>query len=165
MGSVTIGTVDYDIYGTDSGANDYLAARIGAAANWTAETATTKAQALVSATRAIRQWLVKFGVDLDPAESVDEEIQQANYELAYELTQDNDLLKAVNTATTEKRLKAGSAEVEYFRGTSGGKFPVTVQTLLNNWLNAGGYVLALAQAAYGTDEESSLGATDYLTQY
>lgn len=164
MGTVTIGTVNYDVYGDESGADDYLAARIGAD-SWATATSTLKAQALVSATRAIRAWLEWYGVELDPASAVDDEIEQANYELAYELTQDETLLNKTSTSANEKRIKAGSVSIEYFRGVRGGKFPVTVQTLLNNWLEANGYGLASAMAAYGTDEESSLGSTDYEVQF
>lgn len=165
MGTVTISAVDYNIYGTSSDADDYLNARLDAAVNWAAEDADTKARALVSGTRSIRQFLEVRGAELDPAGSVDTEIEQANYELAYELTQDSDILNQSSMTTTEKRLKAGSAEVEYFRGTRGGRFPVTVMNILNNWLDANGYGLDVAMAAYGTSEESTLDSTDYDTQY
>ena len=160
MGSVTIGANSYDIYGTTSGADDYLAARIGAT-EWASATATTQAQALVTGTRQIEAYLTKLGLTADPSASVDTEIEQANYELAYALVVDSTIQDSTNFGLNEKRYKAGSVELEYFSPQKGGRFPSIVQTLLNNWIAAQGGGGSSVGLASGTDEVSSLDAADF----
>lgn len=161
MGSVTIGSDTYNIYGSLAGANTYLAARIGSEA-WTAATETTKEQGLVSGTRLIQTWLASRGYTVDPASAVDIEIEQANYELAFALVADPSVITASTSAVNTRRLKAGSAEIEYFRPGQGGRFPTLVQALLNAWLTeqggAPGFGLPYAS---GTCETSSLTGDDY----
>lgn len=134
MGTVTIATNTYDIYGTVADADVYLAARIGAD-SWTMATADIKAQALVTGTRLIRTWLAAQGYDVDPASAVDVEIENANYELAYALLVNPGLQDQPRQSSgNRKRVKAGSAEVEYFRPDSGSRFSSAVQSLLAVWI-------------------------------
>lgn len=160
MGSVTIGANDYDIYGTQAAATIYLGAKIGQT-EWTAAGTSTQAQALVTATRLIETWLTSKGFTEDPATSTDVNIQNATYELAYALVVSPSLQGAANQNGNRRRVKAGSAEVEYFRPERGGRFPVQVQALLNAFSDAeGGSSLGLPVAS-GTCEESTLDADDY----
>ena len=155
MGAVTISSTSYSVYGDEAGANAYLAARLGAD-SWASATATARAQALVSATRSIQNWLASRGVALDPATSTETEVAEANYDFAFLLTQDSTQLDATTTTTNERKLKAGSAEIEYFRPIRGGRFPASVQLRLNNWLTATGNAAGLGMAAYGTCNRTSL---------
>ncbi len=156
MGTVTIGVNNYDIYGTDAAATIYLAAKIGATA-WASATADTRAQALVTATRLIQTYLAARGQDLDPATASELLVEQATYELAYALMVKPSLQDQATAAGNRKRVKAGSAEVEYFSPERGGRFPAAVQALLNDWLTeqGGGASLGMGYAS-GTCEESTL---------
>lgn len=161
MGSVTIGSDSFDIYGTTAGADSYMAAKIGATA-WAAASSTTKAQALVTGTRMIQRYLASKGQAVDPSGAVDEEIENANYELANALVVDSTIQDNATQSQNTRRLKAGSAEVEYFRPVEAGRFSIQVMELLNAWLSAnGGGSFSGIGAAYGTCNESTLGDTDY----
>lgn len=163
MGIVTISGEDYDIYGSLDGANLYLAARLGAAA-WATATDTIKGQALVTASRLIQNYLVSCGYDIEPEESESKSLAQADYELAYGLFVDPGLQDQIQGAVAAKRrVKAGSAEVEYFASASllnkQASFPSIVQSLLNKWIKiqAGstGFGIAIPYAS-GTCERSTL---------
>lgn len=156
MGAVTIGANTYDIYGTSAAATIYLAARIGSTA-WTSATADTRSQALVTGTRQIQAYLLSRGFDVDPAGAVDAAIENANYELAYLLVVNPALQDVASASNNRRRVKAGSAEVEYFRPEAGGRFPSVVQTLLTGWLaeQAGGSTYSSGYAS-GTCEDSTL---------
>lgn len=161
MGSVTIGSDSFDIYGTTAGADSYMAAKIGATA-WAAASSTTKAQALVTGTRMIQRYLASKGQTVDPSGAVDEEIENANYELANALVVNSEIQDSATQSNNTKRLKAGSAEVEYFRPIDAGRMPFQVNELLNAWLAAnGGGSFSATGAAYGTCNVSTLGDTDY----
>lgn len=161
MGSVTIGSNTYNIYGTSAGADAYLAARIGAS-SWASATADTRAQALVTGTRMIETYLSSQGFTVDPAGAVDEAIENANYELAFALLTDPTIQdKAVMDGGNKKRVKAGSAEVEYFRPGVATRFPSTVQALLNGWISAQGGGVSTSPVYSGTDNKSTLCPGDY----
>lgn len=135
MGTLSLGGNTYAIYGTEAAATIYLAAKIGSV--WGATVTATKQQALVSATRLIRNYIQAVtGEDVDPATNTDIELESADYELAYALVVTPALETMVSSAGNQKRVKAGSAEVEYFKPTAGGRFPITVQGFLNAWLAA-----------------------------
>lgn len=133
MGTLSLGGNTYAIYGTEAGATIYLAAKIESI--WAATSTTKKQQALVSATNLIRNYIrAVTGADVDPTTNTDDELANANYELAYALVVTPALEGMVSSAGNQKRVKAGSAEVEYFKPTAGGRFPITVQGFLNAWL-------------------------------
>jgi hypothetical protein len=133
MGQVTISGNNYDIYGTSAGADIYIAGKI-TDLDWSGLPATKRAQALVSGTRLIRDYLKLKGFDLDPADAVDAKIEEANYELAFLLAFDPSVAEQSTAETNIKALGAGSARVEYFRPVAGGRFPSIVQNLLASWL-------------------------------
>lgn len=136
MGTVTIGADTFDIYGTEAGAATYFRARLGASA-WNSAGSSDKKRGLVSATRWIdsARWqgaptasgqalafprtglLDCDGVAVDDS-TVPAEVDQACYELALKLLEDPTLVDNVNSGSDEKRLKAGSAEIEFFRNAS-----------------------------------------------
>jgi hypothetical protein len=161
MGTLTLGSGTYAIYGTEAGADEYLAAKIGS--TWAGQTADTKKQALVSATRLIRNYIKSVsGDDVDPETNTDEELASADYELAYALSVEPALESSISAAGNQRRVKAGSAEVEYFRPTAGGRFPVQVQIFLNAWLadNAPASSIGVGMNS-GDCEQSSLAAGDF----
>lgn len=140
MGTVTISATDYPIYGTLAGANEYLAASLNAA-TWSAATSDRKAQCLVSATRLIKAYLDSRGIATDPETSTAEQLAHATYELALLLLQNPALANSVMSATgAKKRVKAGSAEVEYAvnvrQVTKAHGFPDAVFALIGAWIAA-----------------------------
>lgn len=160
MGSVTISSNSYDIYGTSAAADIYLGAKLGAA-DWSGASADTKSRALVQGTRLIRTYLAARGHDLDPAEAVDVEVEEANYELAFALVLDPTIASNANSGSNIRRTKAGSAEIEYFRPVEGSRFPVEVQVILNGWLSSQGSSGSAGAFSSGTCEESTLCADDF----
>jgi len=161
MGSVSIGSNNYDIYGTLAGADAYLAAKLSGT-TWIGSTSDTRSRALVEGTRLLRAYLLSLGYDLDPASAVDLAIEEANYELAFALVVDPTIADQTNAGNNNKRLKAGSAEIEYFRPVRGGRFPSQVQAILNGWLaEQGGSSAGGGAFASGTCERSTLDSDDY----
>lgn len=162
MGSLTLGGNSYSIYGTEAGADAYLAAKLGSV--WAAQTATAKQQSLVSATRLIHNYILAVtGTDIDPLTNADSELASADYELAYALIVTPAIEGMISAAGNQKRVKAGSAEIEYFRPVAGGRFPVTVQGFLNAWLAVHAPASANIGAGMnsGDCERSSLCPNDY----
>lgn len=142
MGTVTIGGNPYDIYGTLAAADIYLAARLDAA-TWSSATTNTKSQALVTATRLVQSYLLSRGFEVDPATTVDDAIANATYEMAFGLVAGTVSADTVLSASAaKKRVKAGSAEVEYFASQStlnaSTGMPSIVLALISGWIKAQG---------------------------
>lgn len=167
MTTVTIGTgpsaKTYDTYADVAVATDYLTASLASYATaFLAATDDNKARSLVMATRWIdaQNWL---GEKSDPDQPlqwprsgiagvdplvVPQQIVDASITLAAMLIENPALQTELSSggAAETKRLKAGSAEIEYFRSASAFKwknniFPPDIWNLLRGWLvgSAGGY--------------------------
>lgn len=187
MGTVTITGVVYTIYGTYSGAGsmtEYAGAQTAPGfVTWRALVAAGGAslddayRSLVMATLELdrQQWAgaktsavqaqqwPRTGVTRADGTAVDSatvpiEIVQACYELAAQFVLDASLADAANANSNLKRAKAGSAEVEYFRPTVGGRFSTAVQELVGQFLAGAGS--ASGPYVAGTDVESSFDADD-----
>ena len=149
--ALVVGTNSY-INVTD--ANTYFEHMIHAAL-WNDASDDTKTSALVSATSSLdrQDWLgEKFDVGqtldfprsgLTDAEgnevdetTVPQEVLDATCEYALGLIGDTELASEANTGNNFKKLVAGSAEVEYFRGSNGQRFPTIVMELIGLWLEA-----------------------------
>jgi hypothetical protein len=166
MGSVTISGNDYDIYGSLAAANTYMAARLGADA-WSAATDTTKKQALVTASRLIQSYLIGRNYNVEPETSTSLSLAEADYELAFALIVDPGIQDQIQGAQqVKKRVKAGTAEVEYFASagsaTKRGAMPSIVQSLLDKWIKTqgGGSSGIGIPYASGTCERSTLIANE-----
>jgi len=176
MGTVTIGAVTYDIYGTLAGATDYLAGRLNTTA-WDAASSTNKSKALVTATRMLdrttwqgeptssgqalawpRTGVYCNGVAVDSA-TVPTNIIEGSYELANLMLANAEIEASTDAGSNIKRVQAGTAEVEYFRPTSGtndvGRFPTVVQELVGCYMSGGGAAAIGVPYASGTTETSS----------
>lgn len=135
--------------------------------------AANKDQALVTATRLIdRQlWVGKptsplqllawprSGVFDHYNEPVDDSvvpkfILDATAELALALVIDPSLLDKLTMDTNIKRLEAGSAKIEFFKGELRGRFPAIIEELLGFYLK--GATKVFGSLASGTDEASQL---------
>jgi hypothetical protein len=148
--ALVVGTNSYVDVAT---ADTYFEHAIHAAA-WVAATDELKANALVSATRSLdrQDWegekyqesqtldFPRSGLTDSEGNAVDEtlvpqEIKDATCEYGLALIEDPTLAGQSNTGSNIKRLKAGSAEIEYIRGTNGQRFPTIVFELIGPWLS------------------------------
>jgi hypothetical protein len=176
MSKVTIGGKDYTVYLDVSEIDDYAAGAVGDNADaWRDASEDEKARAAISATRLIdrQTWAgAKTAGDQDgqfprtgltfadgsvvPTDAVPQRLLDADAELAMALVNDTDVQDAASTATTTKRVKAGSTEVEYFASAQdvGSRFPQIVNELVGAWLT-GASVSSFGQA-FGVDEKSKL---------
>lgn len=103
----------------------------------------------------------------DPVDdaTVPEDIKSAQIELAYALTVDPSLAGKTTTADNTKRLKAGSAEIEFFN-TDGsdnfapGRFPANVMELIKCFTQAAGGGAGSAES-FGTECPKDLSPCRY----
>jgi hypothetical protein len=80
-------------------------------------------------------------------------VKHAQFELAYLISQDPDLEGSSGTSDNNKRLKAGSAEIERFKPVEGPRFPNIVFELLGQFM--GGLSSPSAPFVSGNEDESS----------
>jgi len=182
MGTVSIGSDTFDIYGTEAGAKSYLAGRLGVSA-WTDADSNDKRRALVEATRwldranwqGLKTDLVtpqalefpRTGLTDKDGQSVDSatvplDVEYACYELAVVLLDDAAKPDSPDGGSNVKRAKAGPAEVEFFVGTQGDfpRFPTRAHELIRSFLE-GASTLA-APWASDTSGETAFDDDDLL---
>lgn len=162
MGQVAISGNSYDVYSETADpiadAKIYLLAKVGSSA-WTDAEKTDQQAALVSATRWVIRSLAARGVAEasipDPATTpADQFLSEATYEAAFVLISDPTAIDQNNQGDNKKRLKAGSAEIEFFRPVSGGILPATAQSLILRYIDSLGLTTSFGALASGTDGES-----------
>lgn len=147
--------------------------------DWDALDEERKAQALITATRMIDrqtwsgektsgaqdlQWprtgvTDKYGNEV-ASDSVPQAILDATCELALSLTADASVETKSNTSANIKQLKAGSASIEYFRPTRGGRFPTIVQELIGQFLGSSASSSS-GGAVYGNCDRSQFDCNPY----
>ena len=136
MEAVLISSQPYDSYSTIAQADDYLAASFHAGTDWTDGSDTTKAQALVTATRILdrQTWVAAYDTQAERAGV--EAIRNASIEMALALVQGSELQSEASTAQKLSSIKAGSVALTYFRGAEGRprRFPQIVDELLRGYL-------------------------------
>ena len=151
--SIEVGT---NTYITVAAAGTYFALAIHASA-WSSASNTEKEQSLATATRSLdrQKWLgdkyedaptqllefPRSGLIDKNGDAVDEttvpqEILDATCEYALGLLNNPALQNDSNTDSNIKKLVAGSAEIEYIRGTSGPRFPTILNELIGIWLTS-----------------------------
>ena len=148
------------------------------AADWDAATDPTKTDALVSATAMLdrQQWIgaqtaPKPGQALDwprtgvtdeegtavASDAVPQFMKDATCELALALIQDLTVQSNADTGSNIKALKAGSAEIHYFKGTDGSRFPTIIHEIIGHYLlNSAAYT-----SPYYGATEAETGLTDH----
>lgn len=156
MGQVTISGTDYDVYGTTAGLKSYMAANINSAA-YDDASSTDRKKAHVSATR----WLDRANwqgamtdlvtpqplefprtglTDKDgnevASDAVPDEVDEACYELVIYLLDDATITQSPDQGSNVKNVQAGSAQVEFFKGTQGKfpRFPIEAHELIRYFL-------------------------------
>lgn len=180
VSALVVGT---NTYATNAFADTYLGDSIRAAA-WEGLEEDQQNQSLISAARLLEKqcWLGTRTVESQPmkwprtgvidAEGIAQDpllmpldLQRGQVELAFELSQDPTLEQSLTTGTNISRVKAGSAEVDFFRpggpfGTAGAtRFPTVVQEYIGQFLC--GFRAGLRALAFGTDAESQFDDDDF----
>ena len=156
MKTVDIGAETYSAYADADDADAYLAASIHAGTTWSGASTTTKAQALVTATRILdrQKWLAAY--DTQAERFAVQAVLDASCEMALALVDGSDFQTEQTTAQKLQSIKAGSVALTYFRGAEGRphRFPTIVNELLRDYL-AGGGDTTLMPVATGTGGTSS----------
>lgn len=166
MGTVTIATVDYDVYGEYADGADYIAGAFGAGATkWRSLVTDDKARTFVSAAR----FMSTLGlVDEDGAAigytTVIADIIAAQAELAMVLALDSTALDGLDAGSNIRVLDADGTKIEFFRPTSAAsgtasRFPAAVQRLLGPYLPTTDLVIVGGES-FGTCQESSFDDCD-----
>jgi hypothetical protein len=180
MTQVTIGTTTYDVYRDLAETDAYLAGSVNQPA-WAALSDDEKTRAIVAATRLLdrQRWLgektvadqplawPRTGIDGVDDATIPAQVLDAHSELTLALATGSSAETSVSTAFDgTRRLKAGSAEVEYFFNASqqlaGTRFPLAVQELIGQWLVGTGTGGAVA---FGTGNRSRFRLDDCLGPY
>lgn len=176
MTTIVVGTNSYiDTDDADAYFGDSLRAD-----NWDALDTDIKSKALITATRMLdrQTWMGekaddaqalqwprtgvtdKYGNAVSDA-SVPQQILDATCELALMLTTDASVETKSNTNGNTKYLKAGEAEIGYFRPTRGGRFPTIIQELIAQFLAGAASAGSGGSYATGTCEESKFSCNPY----
>ena len=142
MPQIIIDGNQYRVYVGISEASAYLAASVNAD-TWSATSEDDKARALVTSTRILDRQKWKPDWDTFEKRLAEEGIVFGSIELAALLASGEDSFTTnATTANSTKSLKAGSAEITYFKDFSvtgaGSRFPLTVMELLGQYLASTG---------------------------
>jgi len=185
--TITIGAVDYVANASVAEADAYLAVDATRAETWVALTADQKGAKLVQGTRRMNLLAWKgektggdtqvdawprTGVTYASGNSVSttevpQGVEDATILLAGSIALDAEVGDSGSSGTNVKRVKAGSAEVEFFRQQTG--VPLqdeTAYNLVKQFLAASGVAAsAVGPYASGTDAESSFADIDQWGRY
>lgn len=190
VATVSIGANTYSVYALTANAvadaNEYMAARLGASA-WTSASSNEKKQSLVSAVRFIDRAVNWSGVQSDivtpqplqwPRDgancdgvsvtdgTVPDNFAAAEFEMALILLNDATVQNDSGTGSNIKRVKAGSAEVEFFTPTidtsSETRLPTVVNDLVGCYVDT---ITGIAAASFGTSDDDGESSFDCDDQY
>lgn len=177
VSTITIGADTFSVYALTSDpvadADSYFAGRLGAT-SWTGAATLGKQQALITATRAADRGALWSGTQTDPTTpqplqwprdsatcngdavpdgTTPDQWVHGVFEYALALLEDESIQDNADSGSNVKRAKAGSAEVEFFRPTSGElsttRFPTVVHELIGCY--AASNTNAAGPFADGTD--------------
>lgn len=171
MGTVTISAVNYTVYGSLTGATEYLNATSHANAIWAAASSDNRARALVTATRFLdrQRWAGAKAVDgqdlawprsgvvyVDGTEVDDSaipvEVDAACYELAALMLSDAAAAQASGSGSKVQSASAGPASVSFFGPTAPKALPSDiVAQLVGQFLAGGGANIASSDYLGGGD--------------
>jgi hypothetical protein len=180
MGQVIISGTTYDVHGTSAGLKAYMAAHMNSAA-YDSASSNDRKKAHVSATRWLdranwqgqktdlvtpqplefpRTGLVdKDGNEVDSS-TTPVVVEYATYELVLYLLADAEATQALDQGSNVKKVQAGSASVEFFKGTDGKypRFPTEAHELIRYFLEGASGLTA--PMAPGVDVESQFDDCD-----
>lgn len=181
VSTITIGAVNYSVYSLTSDAvqdaDDYQAARIGS--TWSTATTLQKQQALISATRFIDRAVEWSGDKTSDAQALEwprdgascngeavdngtipDDFAIAVFEMAQVLFVDATVQDGTGTGSNVKRVKAGSAEVEFFTPTIGGEFETRLPTVVNDLIGCYQDATVTGSTSFGTTDADGESAFD-----
>ena len=160
MGTVTIGSATYAVYGTHAALTEYAAGSFVHADTYAATTTARQQRALVEATRILLSltWVDEANADADTASAI---AIQAAQELALAGLADPAVFTAATASINVKSVGAGSAAVEFFAPVGVGRFPVRVMDLLSGLVEGAGSTLYGGVESGGTDESSDFDDAAY----
>lgn len=122
MATITIGSGTYDSFSDVAFADTYLGADVARAASWAARSTDDKGRGLVTSTRVLSRLNWIDGVPDFTAPPV--AVKEATAVFAADILTKPALASTPGTEQTKKRVKAGSAEVEFFKQDPGTVLPV-----------------------------------------
>lgn len=157
MKTVDVGADSYSTYADEDDADLYLAAALHAGTTWSSLSSTTKAQALVTATRILDRQKWAAGYTTQALRFAVTNIINASIEMALALVAGSDFQSEQSTGQKLQSIRAGSVSLSYFRGAEGTphRFPLIVHELLRDYL--AGADLSLAGVATGVTGTSVTG--------
>lgn len=169
MATITIGANDYDALDTLANVTAYLGGSLtDQAAAFAAAATANQQKSIVEATRVLQRqsWTTTDGVSTAIANAADSDLPQAIKDATAELAAyiangELDFITNASTENTQKRIKAGSVELENFRkigvGSSGYRFPLNAFELVRPYL-AGTTAAANLASSSGTSRTSEFDA-------
>lgn len=155
MGTVTISGTAFDIYGTRAAADTYMSARLGNE-SWKGASSSDKDKSLVSGTRYIdrQNWqgqktdlITPQPLEFPRTGLTDKDgnavgsvlvpllVEEANYEMALTILADTTASDNATSGSNIKAVRAGTAEVKFFRAEDGTKLPTTIHEMIGLWLD------------------------------
>ncbi len=180
MATVTINGTDYEVYLSIVEMDEYAQATLQSV-EWDSLDADTKARYAVLQTRLFDRQ-VWIGERSDPVQPLawprdglglsgvtdgvtPQDLLDGAAETQLALLSGTDLINQQSVAQQVRRLKAGSVEIENFRGAEGEplRFPLAVWELISKYLSVSGNVLPGSRSC-GTDGESAF-EKGYLREY
>lgn len=161
MGTVTINTVDYEIYGTLAEAQQYLAVKFEAEV-WAAASVEDQSKYLVLATRYFNRIRWKgditdsatpqplawprdnTGVTGHANGTTPDEIHNGFWEYVAQLAEDPSITNNPTTGSNVQRAKGGEAEVWFFRSTleTASRYPLDVLDFIRDYLDGGDGIIS-----------------------
>lgn len=188
VSTITIGSDTFSVYALTADpvadADSYHAGRIGS--TWSTATTLQKQQALISATRFIDRAVIWSGTQTDtvtpqplqwprdnakcdgvavPDGTIPDAFALAVFEMAQILFTDSTVQDGTGTGSNVKRVKAGSAEVEFFTptiGVDGGetRLPTVVNDLVGCYIDVANTTGSLSYGTTDDDGKSSFDCDD-----
>lgn len=148
MPEIVLNAFSYPSYATVAEADSYLAADVQRADDWAGTPPERKARALISATRllGLQNWTA--GAPPSTEGTIDPRVVMAAILLAADVAGNPALASGVENSNV-KRVKAGSAEVEFFAPVKGGGLPPALKEVLGPLLGGSGAPKAHRAASYG----------------
>lgn len=161
-GSVTISGNSYEIFGSVDRAKEYLRGGINGT-GFLDLGLSDQGRHLVQANRILSRQGWKSGFPVEADLTIPLGIEFAQYELAVLLVEDPDIFSNPGTGSNERRLKAGSAEIEFFSRQDGKLFPPQILDLIRPYLSSRSAILTPVVSGSSAQNNTglSIGSDDY----
>lgn len=165
MGTVTIGSDTFDVYGTTAGLTSHANGSAAYYAAFSAATTTARDRTHVECSRLIAAMPFDDDANAAPATATGA-VVTACYELTLAALADPSVLTSSSSGSNVKRAGAKGTEVEFFGPKRGGRFPDRVMVYLSALLATPSSSTSLSGGAYASpvvDEGSAFDDDDAYT--